>query len=84
MKTHGVKQQKAAAKKKLQRAIRAAEAKQERKSAKEEQKKATSLAGMRKLVESLGVSESEAAVGAAEAAVETDSPALYGSEPPAV
>lgn len=78
MKTHGVKQQKAAAKKKLQRAIRAVTARHERALKKLAEKDTASLAGMRKMVEQLGVT------GAAEAAVETDSPALYGSEPPAV
>ena len=77
MKTHGVKQQKAAAKKKLQRSIRAVTARHERALAKLAEKDTASLAGMRKMVEQLGVT-------AVDGAVETDSPNLYGSEPPAV
>lgn len=79
MKTHGVKQQKAAAKKKLQRSLRAITARNERTLKKLSEKNSASLASMRQMVERLGLSEAAMA-----AAVETDSPTLYGAEPPAV
>lgn len=77
MKTHGVKQQKKAHAKKVKRSIRVVTARHERTLAKLAEKDSASLAGMRKMVEQLGVT-------AVDGAVETDSPNLYGSEPPAV